>query len=115
MYLDSNSNSLKKPLNINNHISQPVDGKEFLLKCKYYPMVWAYAYRRSFLLENKLEMIPIWHEDEEFTPRAIYFAKRIKYLPLIFYNYFRNKSSFMMKYNEDSYFDMIRGGKFGRL
>lgn len=109
MYLDSNNNPLKKPLSINGHTSQPVDGKEFLLKCKYYPMVWAYAYRRSFLLENKLEMIPIWHEDEEFTPRAIYLTKRIKYLPLVFYNYFRNKSSFMMKYNEDSYFDMIRG------
>ena len=109
LYLDSNSNPLKKPLSIGSYTNQPVDGKEFLLKNKYYPMVWAYAYRRSFLLENKLEMIPIWHEDEEFTPRAIYFARRVKYLPLVFYKYFRNKSSFMMKYNENSYFDMIRG------
>ncbi|MGR5592537.1 glycosyltransferase family 2 protein [Bacteroides thetaiotaomicron] len=109
LYLDSNGNPLKKPLSISGHSNRPVDGKEFLLKYKYYPMVWAYAYRRSFLLENKLEMIPIWHEDEEFTPRAIYLAQRVKYLPLVFYNYFRNKNSFMMKYNEDSYFDMIRG------
>ena len=109
LYLDSNGNPLKKPLNIDCHTSQLVEGKKFLLECKYYPMVWAYAYRRSFLLKNKLEMIPIWHEDEEFTPRAIYFAKRIKYLSLVFYNYFQNKNSFMMKYNEDSYFDMIHG------
>lgn len=109
LYLDSNGNSLKKPLSISGRSNQPVSGKEFLLKYKYYPMVWAYAYRRSFLLENELEMIPIWHEDEEFTPRAIYLARRVKYLPLVFYNYFRNKSSFMMKYNENSYFDMIRG------
>lgn len=108
-YLRVDGSSLKKPLNIRNVNSQVMSGKEFLLNCNYYPMVWSYAYRRAFLLENKLEMIPIWHEDEEFTPRAIYMAQRIIYLPLVFYNYFRNNGSFMMKYNEESYFDMIRG------
>lgn len=109
LYLDSEGTPLKKPLSINNTISQTVEGANFLLKQTYYPMVCMYAYRRAFLVDHELEMIPIWHEDEEFTPRAIYLTKRIKYLPLVFYNYFRNKGSFMMKYNEKAYFDMIRG------
>lgn len=108
-YLAVDGSPLKKPLNISNVTSQVVSGKKFLLNQKYYPMVWAYAYRRDFLLNNKLEMIPIWHEDEEFTPRAIFMAQRIIYLPLVFYNYFRNNGSFMMRYDEKSCFDMILG------
>lgn len=38
-------------------------------------MVYAYLYSREMLDANSLRMTPIWHEDEEFTPRALYYAR----------------------------------------
>ena len=75
-----------------------VDGKSFLCVDEYLPMVCMYAFKRSFLIEHQLKMIPIWHEDEEFTPRALYYAQRVKYLPIVFYYYYQNSSSYMETY-----------------
>lgn len=44
-------------------------------------MVYAYLYSREMLDANSLRMTPIWHEDEEFTPRALYYARRINTSP----------------------------------
>lgn len=84
-----------------------VSGKEFLLKGCYPPMVPLYAYRRSFINKNKLQLLPIRHEDEEFIPKAIYQACRIKYYPFNFYNYFQNEGSFMNAYKESNFYDMV--------
>lgn len=84
-----------------------VSGKRFLLRENYPAMVCPFVYSRSFLLKNNLALIPIRHEDEEFTPRAIYLAQRIKYYPLTFYNYFQNSESFMNSYKESNFYDMI--------
>lgn len=86
----------------------PVSGKTFLSTNSYPPMVWAYAYRKQFLKDNALSMLPIWHEDEEFTPRAIYLANRIKYFPVLYYNYFQNKESYMESYKEENFLYIIR-------
>lgn len=83
-------------------------GMEMLQSFPFTPMVYCYAYRRAFLLENHLEMKPMWHEDEEFTPRAIYMAKRIKYYPVLFYNYCLNKGSFMENYRQENMLYLIR-------
>lgn len=83
-------------------------GTEFLLEDNYTPAICIYAFRKDFLTENDLHMQSIGHEDEEFTPRAIFAAHRIAYLPLVFYNYYQNADSFMNRYKEKNFYDMVR-------
>ena len=49
-------------------------GVDFLQRDRFLPMVYAYLYSREMLDANSLRMAPIWHEDEEFTPRALYYG-----------------------------------------
>lgn len=56
-------------------------GKEFLLTTKCHFLMGApfYIFNRQFLLDNNLFFYPgIFHEDGEFTPRALYLAKTLK-------------------------------------
>lgn len=85
-----------------------VSGKEFILN-KYLPStIWILAYRHSYLLNYNFYFINIRHEDEEFIPRVLYYAQRMKYLPLKFYNYIQSESSFMQNYKESALFDRIK-------
>lgn len=99
-HISTEGGLLDIPFSMNKNSHEVISGREFLFNDHYPPMVCMYAFRRLFLIEKGLTMIPIWHEDEEFTPRAIYLAERIKYSPLLFYNYFQNSSSYMNRYNE---------------
>lgn len=48
-----------------------------LLETKFFVCVPFAVYRKAFLIENKLSFYPgIYHEDNEFTPRAYYYAER---------------------------------------
>jgi glycosyltransferase involved in cell wall biosynthesis len=87
--------------------TEVMEGADFLRQNHYQPMVWAYCYRRSFYTECDLKMLPIRHEDEEFVPRAIYLAKRIRYTRAKLYNYLHNEKSFMNSYVEQNIFDMM--------
>lgn len=50
--------------------------------------VWQRCYRRQFLIDNSLYFREgILHEDNEFTPRACLYAKSIKVIPNVLYNY----------------------------
>lgn len=50
-------------------------------------------YRRDFLLANNLCFTPgIYHEDSEFKPRAVYWAKSIKSIDKVCYNYYQRTS-----------------------
>ncbi len=50
--------------------------------------VWQRCYRRQFLEDNNLHFREgILHEDNEFTPRACLYAKSIKVIPDVLYNY----------------------------
>ena len=50
--------------------------------------VWQRCYRREFLTENNLYFREgILHEDNEFTPRACFWAKNVKVIPDVLYNY----------------------------
>lgn len=93
----------------NGHAIQ--SGIDFLRRDRFLPMVYAYLYSRELLDANGLRMEPIWHEDEEFTPRALYFAKRVQYLPVRVYNYLQRSDSFMGNYNPQSRLDLVRGMK----
>lgn len=86
-------------------------GLDFLRRDRFLPMVYTYLYDRKFLDDHKLRMEPIWHEDEEFTPRALYFAKRVQYHPVRVYNYLQRSNSFMGNYNPQSRLDLVRGMK----
>ncbi|MEG0807624.1 MAG: glycosyltransferase [Alistipes sp.] len=88
-----------------------LSGKELLRRDCFLPMVWVSAYNREFLNRHALRMAPIWHEDEEFTPRALYFAAKIRYYPLVVYNYLQRSDSFMQDYNPANYFEIVKGMK----
>ena len=74
-------------------------------------MVPIYMYDRELLNTHKLRMKPIGHEDEEFTPRAIYFARRIQYVPIRVYNYLQRNTSFMGNYNPQGRLALVRAMK----
>lgn len=107
VHIASDNTYLEIPYHMDRNIHDIVSGKEFLLVDCYPPMVWIYIYRHTFLKEHALKMIPIWHEDEEFTPRAICLAQRIRYVPFTFYNYYQNSGSYMNQYNESHALNMI--------
>ena len=86
-------------------------GVDFLQRDRFLPMVYAYLYSREMLDANSLRMTPIWHEDEEFTPRALYYARRIQYLPVRVYNYLQRSDSFMGNYKPQSRLDLVRAMK----
>lgn len=50
--------------------------------------VWQRCYRCEFLIENDLHFREgILHEDNEFTPRACFWARSVKVIPDVLYNY----------------------------
>ncbi len=59
---------------------------------------WLYIYRRQFLVENKLQFKKgIYHEDEEFTPRAILKAESVINTGLTLYHYIIRENSITTK------------------
>lgn len=70
-------------------------GREYLTGCLSHGALrveaWRSLYKREFLIKNALEFkFGVAHEDEDFTPRALYAAKRIKLLAYKWY-YYNNK------------------------
>ncbi|MCL2680973.1 MAG: glycosyltransferase [Streptococcaceae bacterium] len=62
-----------------------------ILLHNYIPMIWAYLYRREFLLENNLYLTRnTIHEDEEFSPRVWVLAKKARVIENYNYIYYRN-------------------------
>lgn len=48
----------------------------------------AHMYRREFLLQNNIVFMEgVYHEDMDYVPRTLYYAKRVMDLDLFFYNY----------------------------
>lgn len=86
-------------------------GHDFLRRDRFLPMVPIYMYDRELLNNHRLRMEPIGHEDEEFTPRAIYFARRIQYVPIRVYNYLQRNTSFMGDYNPQGRLALVRAMK----
>jgi glycosyltransferase involved in cell wall biosynthesis len=71
-------------------------------------VVWCNAYRTDFWREHNLSFLPIRHEDEEIIPKIFYYAKRVRFLPVKFYCYYKNQDSFMMNYDERACFYMLQ-------
>lgn len=83
-------------------------GEEFLLKVGMPPAAWCALYRRGFLQSNKLEFMEgVLHEDQEFTPRAYFMARRIAFNPVVVYNYVQREGSIMKSANPKKSSDML--------
>ncbi|MEG1563899.1 MAG: glycosyltransferase [Bacteroides sp.] len=107
VHIASNGTILPGAYPMERNPSKIVSGRVFLLMDCYPPMIPLYVYRSAFLKQNSLKMIPIWHEDEEFTPRTIYLAQRIKYFAYVFYNYYQHADSYTNRYNETHALNML--------
>lgn len=78
------------------HSGTVLSGPDFVSYTGFVMSPWAAIYRRDYLNENGLRyMEGILHEDEEFSPRAQFLAKRIAHLPDVVYNYFQRSGSIM--------------------
>lgn len=71
-------------------------GEQFMLKCIMPAAAWAAIYRRGFLERYGLHFYEgIYHEDQEFTPRAYFLAKRIAFENVPVYNFYQREGSIM--------------------
>ena len=71
-----------------------VSGKELLVTNSYFTAIQFMIYRREFLLAHQITFYPgIYHEDNEFKPRVVYFAERCASYDKIAYNYFKGNSN----------------------
>lgn len=83
-------------------------GEEFMLKVGMPPAAWAALYRRGFLQSKNLSFaVGLLHEDQEFTPRAYFMARRIAFDTTIAYNYVQREGSIMKSANPKKSEDML--------
>lgn len=85
------------PYTISDHSEgKTCKGEMFLLKVDMPAAPWAAIYRRSFIDARGLKFKEgIVFEDQEFTMRAYFFAKRIAFENVVVYNYFQRAGSIM--------------------
>ncbi|PKH20160.1 capsular biosynthesis protein [Enterobacterales bacterium CwR94] len=57
----------------------------FCRRGNFIPNAWLYIYRRDVQVNNQLWFLPIIHEDEEFTPRLFFAAKKVVVTNEIFF------------------------------
>jgi len=87
---------------------QVYDGSDFICKVDMPPAAWCALYQRSFLLEKALQFKEgIYHEDQEFTPRAYYLASRIEFINTCAYYYFQRTGSIMKSSNPKKAHDLL--------
>lgn len=83
-------------------------GSDFLMNVPIHIMAWSAIYRRDFLIENALFFCEgILHEDQDFTPRAYFLAKRISYFCVTAYNYLQRNGSIMKSVNPKKIKDLV--------
>lgn len=73
-----------------NNSQEIMTGQSYCLTQKIFLLVpWAALYKKEWMFENKLKFNEMlrYHEDEEFTPRAYFMAKRVSYFPGPCYEY----------------------------
>lgn len=92
----------KKYLDITKHNDNKVtDGLEYYVSSNEEDFFQAspcvYMYKRELILENNLFFEKgILHEDEEWTPRVMIKAKRVKYINFVFYHYTVSRENSIM-------------------
>lgn len=101
-YVDKNKNYRKQ--RDNSIKSKIMSGKDFYELASrtnsVMSVVWNKLYKKEFLVKNNLFFIEgIIFEDMEFTPRAYYLAKRVKYIDEIIIMYRQREGSIMSSKN----------------
>ncbi len=100
-YTDFFTDNMVPRLRNTNLLDVPVtDGQDILYNQinnnDYRMEVWTNLYKHDFLKTNKLEFVEgILHEDEEFTPRVLLMAKRVKIISTNDYIYRHREDSIM--------------------
>ena len=106
-------------MNIQNHCKIPhkktAFGGYFLEKYylkEIYTVVWRNLYKRNFILENKLRFMEgVTYEDVEWSPRALWFAKKVTYYNYSIYNYRKREGSIVNStFSSKKYEDIINVG-----
>lgn len=88
-----------KVVPFDNQVSTVITGKERLLSGFNSPVPF-HVFRKAYLNENNLRMYPgIYHEDGEFTPRALWLAEKVVILPVVAYCYRQRNGSIMHSVN----------------
>lgn len=69
-------------------------GQEILLSQEWEPCGVFWVLRRDFFMGNQLKFLPgVYHEDAEFTPRMLYYAKKVKVVPEVLYTVIHEPNS----------------------
>ena len=86
-----------------------VKGEKFMLQVGMPAAAWAAIYRRSFLEARGLKFMEgVFHEDQEFTPRAYFLARRIAFEDVAVYDYVQREQSIMKSENPKKTTDLIK-------
>lgn len=85
-----------------------VRGEEFMIKCGMPAAAWSAIYRRGFVERYNLRFLEgVYHEDQEFTPRAYFLARRIAFEGVSVYNYYQREVSLMSEKNPKKTQDLL--------
>lgn len=82
-------------------------GSDYLVNDRFIVMVYTYLYRAEFLRKNDIKFIPYGHEDEDFTPKALYFCEKILFIDFHVYNYFQRNDSYINSYKAKNVQDSL--------
>lgn len=90
--------------------NQVMSGKDALKKGLLKSVCVPFAiYRKEFLNANNLECLKgVFHEDNEFTPRAYYLAEKVGFCNNICYYAYERENSIMTTINPKRSFDLIK-------
>ena len=107
---EEGSISKSEPYNIPDSTNGAVvKGEKFMLQVGMPPAAWCAIYRRSFLEARGLRFMEgVLHEDQEFTPRAYFHAKRIAFENVVVYNYVQRDGSIMKSENPKKTTDILK-------
>lgn len=90
-------------------LGEVLHGKDFLARGQYYIAPWCYIYDFELLDKNNIRFKPgVLYEDEEITPRILYYAEKVMFLKnLSVYSYFIRADSICGALSEKHLFDKL--------
>lgn len=94
----------------NEALSEIYSGKKLLLNEKKVAIgTWAYIVNREFLEANNLKFLSgLLNDDEEFTPRALYYANRVKLMKFSVYLYFQRDGSIVHSFSKQNLYQYLK-------
>lgn len=85
------------------------DGRTYALTNLGNTPVQFSIYRKKLLTDNNLQFLPgVFHEDNEFTPRVYWYAKKVGFINKPLYYYRQNPASITKTINPKKSYDLIK-------